>query len=158
MTKLKPPASIEAAIARIAGQLPGGHAEAASIVARTPSTVYAWGDTDREESIPLNCAIALDIAFQKAGGVGSPIRDAYEVILEGARAEEFADQVELARATAELIRENGDAESALILAALPGADDAELLKAQHEAEQSLTVATRVVALVKRLRGRGRAPP
>lgn len=157
MTKIRPPMSIDAALARIAGQLPGAWADMARVAGRQEHTVRAWGDPDKADTLPLPCAVALDIAYRRAGGVGAPCRDAYDTLLQAAMAEHFADEVELAHATANAIREVGQAESALILAALPGATDDVIAAAEREAEEGLVALSTATATVRRLRARRRRP-
>lgn len=158
MTKLRAPLSIDAALARIAGHLPGGWADMSVACDRKPHTIRAWGDPDKEEAIPLPCAIALDVAYRKAGGHGAPLFDAYEALLDRALSDQFADQIELAHATAAAIKEVGQAESALIIAALPGATDEQIATAEREAEEGLAALNTAANTVKRLRKRRRAKP
>ncbi len=164
MTKLRAPLSIDAALARIAGHLPGGWDDMAVAADRQAHTIRAWGDPAKPDSIPLPCAIALDVAYRKAGGHGAPLFDAYEALLDIALAEQFADQIELAHVTAHAIREVGQAEHALILASLPGATDETIAAAEREAEEGLVALNTAAATVKRLRKRRRrakppaAPP
>jgi hypothetical protein len=150
--------SIDAALARIAGHLPGAWCEMAAVAGRTEHTVRAWGDPAKADAIPLPCGVALDVAYRKAGGVGAPIRDAYETLLDAAMAEEFGDQIELAYATANAIKEVGQAEHALILASLPGATDETIAAAEREAQEGLVALNTAAATVKRLRRRRRAKP
>lgn len=158
MTKLRAPLSIDAALARIAGLLPGAWGEMATIAARAEHTVRAWGDPGKPEVLPLPCAVAFDVAYRKAGGIGAPCRDAYDALLDAALAEEFADQIELAHATANAIKEVGQAEHALILASLPGATEETIAAAEREAEEGLVALNTAAASVKRLRRRRRAKP
>ena len=77
MTLHRPPLSIDAGLARIAGQLPDGWAGMAQAVERSESLVRAWGQPGRRERIPLEEAIRLDLAYRAAGG------EVTEVSLEG---------------------------------------------------------------------------
>lgn len=153
--KARPPLSIDAALSRIAGQLPGAWAEMGAIVDRAEHTVRAWGDHHKPDVIPLPLAVALDVAFRKAGGIGAPLRDTYDAMLDAAMAEQFGDQIELAKATAHAIKEVGEAEHALILASLPDATDDMIAAAEREAEQGLVALNTAAATVKRLRRRRR---
>lgn len=158
MTKLRPPMSIDAALARIAGHLPGAWGEMAIIAGRQEHTVRAWGDPDKPEVLPLPSAVAFDIAYRRAGGIGAPCRDAYDTLLQAAMTEHFADEIELAHATAHAIKEVGQAESALILAALPGASDETIAAAEREAEEGLVALSTAASTVKRMRQRRRTRP
>ncbi|HKY80855.1 MAG TPA: hypothetical protein VJM09_05215 [Sphingobium sp.] len=152
MTKRRAPLSIDAALARIAGQLHGGWTEMADVAGYVERTVRAWGDVDREEQINLPSAIRLDIAFQAAGGTGAPIFEAYGDMVRAAQADAFGSKQELHREAIALIKENGEAEMALLEAALPGSGPAEEAKAQREL---LEVRSFVDRMLLRL---GRKPP
>ena len=152
MTKLRSALSIDTALARIAGQLPGGWAEMAGLTGYAERTVRAWGDVDRDENINLPAAVALDIAFQAAGGTGAPIFEAYSDLVRAAQAERFGCKHELHRAAIVLMKENGDAEQALLEAALPGAGPAEVAKAQRELLQARNIGDSVLVRL------GRQPP
>lgn len=144
MTKFRAPATVDAAIARIAGQLPGGYADMAEITHRAIRTVRNWGDPDTPEQIPFDAQLALDLAYQAAGGVGCPIYEAYTIQLELAGADRFAQRHQLARLAAEYIKESGDAGAALVIAAQPGAGPTEFRVAEREALEALTVLQRTV--------------
>jgi hypothetical protein len=158
MTKLRAPLSIDAALARIAGHLPGGWDDMAKAAGRQAHTIRAWGDPEKPDAIPLPCAIALDVAFRSAGGHGAPLFDAYEALLDQALSDQFADQHELAHVTANAIKEVGQAESALIIAALPGATDEQIAAAEREAEEGLAALNTAANTVKRLRKKRRTKP
>lgn len=144
MTKLRAPASIDAALARIAGQLPDGWAAMAAVARRAPRTVRNWGDPDTPEQIPLDAAIALDLAYQAAGGIGAPLYETYTMQLELPASERFASRHQLARLAAEYIRESGEAGAALVNAAQPGADHLEFRAAEREVLEALTVLQRAI--------------
>ncbi|EPR09893.1 hypothetical protein M527_07150 [Sphingobium indicum IP26] len=152
MTKRRAPLSIDAALARIAGQLEGGWQEMATVTGYGERTVRGWGDVDREEQINMPSAIRLDVAYQAAGGIGAPIFEAYGDMVRAAQAEAFGDRQELHLEAIRLIKENGEAETAVLEAALPGAGPAEEAKAQKEL---LEVRSFVDRLLLRL---GRKPP
>lgn len=157
MTKRRPPLSIDAALARIAGQLPGGWGEMASVVERCESHVRAWGDHDKRDQIPLPCAILLDIAYQRAGGEGRPLFETYALQVQVAHEAAFASEIELARRACVLIREGAQAQEAMVLATLPDATPQSREHAVRELEDVVRVATGAIAL---LAGgtQARAPP
>ncbi|WP_051211381.1 hypothetical protein [Sphingomonas sp. LH128] len=120
--KRRPPLSIHAALADIADTVPGGwDAMAAECSPRKPAIVRAWGDPDRREEIPLECAIKLDKLFRRSGGDGAPCIEYFAFRLDEAGFFHSADNLGLGRIAAELIRECGQAQAALVLAAQPGA-------------------------------------
>ena len=104
MTKDRRPLSIDGALARIAGQLRGSWAEMAVVTGYHERTVRGWGDIDREEKINLPSAIALDLAFQKNGGVGRPLYETYGYLLGLSQQEAFADSFDLLRAAIDVVR------------------------------------------------------
>ena len=130
--KPRAPLSTDQALARIAGQLPGGWPEMASVTDRSESLVRKWGDPEARERIPLDDAIELDIAFQKAGGVGAPLADSYFHRLELAAASAFAEQHNLLTQTEALSTEMGEALAACIRACQPGAGERERADALRE--------------------------
>lgn len=145
MTKRRAPATIGAALARIAGQLPGDWAGMAELVGRAPRTVRNWGDPDTPEQIPLDAAIALDLAYQEAGGSGAPLHETYTIQLDLAGVDRFASRHALARLAADYIRESGEAGAALVNAAQPGADHREFRAAEREVLEALTVLQRAIS-------------
>lgn len=71
MTKVRPnkirgPMTPEACVLRAVGIL--GLEEAAAITDKQPSTVYAYGDPDKEKHISVADALALDLACLKEAG------------------------------------------------------------------------------------------
>ncbi|WP_370189314.1 hypothetical protein [Qipengyuania sp.] len=130
--KPRAPLSTDQALARIAGQLPGGFAEMAQVTRRSESMVRAWGDPDRREKIPLDDAIELDLAFQAAGGIGAPLADSYLIRLELAAAARFAERFTLLAHTEGLATETGEALAALMRACAPGAGPVEERRALKE--------------------------
>lgn len=137
MAKVRAPLSTQGALARIAGQLPRGWDEMAEIADRATSTCYNWGNPDTPESVPLDCAIRLDLAFQAAGGEGAPLYETYGHQLQLAHVAKFADALQLARRTMVVIREGGQAHEALVAASLPGATDGDRARARREVEEGI---------------------
>lgn len=137
MTKARAPLSIDAALARIAGHLDEGFHAMARIARREVRTVRNWSDPDTPESIPVECAIALDLAYIGAGGSGAPIFEAYAHQLELAAATHFADQQALLRHAQIVAKETGEANSAIIGAAQPSATEADRRAAQKEIDEAI---------------------
>lgn len=160
VTHARAPGSIEQALDRIAGEpLVGGWAAMATIVERGESTVRNWANPTTPESIPLDLALRLDLAWQKAGLAGAPIRDAYNGLADQLREAEFGCQLELLRAAAVFARENGEAEEWAMLAALPEASVADIDKAVQETSHAVAHGQGLLSIYRRLRrSRSRAPP
>ena len=150
MSKVRAPLSIDAALARIAGALPGGWRDMAAIVRRCEAHVRAWGDADKPEQIPLPAAIALDIAYQRAGGDGRPLFETYALQCDVAREQAFASEIALARRACVLIREGGQANEAMVLASLPSATSRDRTHAIRELEDVVRESTAAIALLGRV--------
>jgi hypothetical protein len=142
MTKRRAPLSIDAALARIAGHVPGGFEAMAKRVERSVRTVRNWSDPDTPEQIPLDCAVALDILFQEHAGDGAPLLEAHETLVDLAGRASFAGGIALGRLAAEAIRECGEANAALVTAAQPGATEAQMIAAAREAEEGIAALSR----------------
>lgn len=147
MTKHRPPLSLSEALGRIAGLVEGGYVEMAAIVGRARSTVYAWGDPDTDDDIPMGCARKLDLAYQMAGGVGAPILETYAAQLELEAGSQFAEQIALGRHLQDVLRETSEAELALLRASQPGAGEAERLEAAREVKDAVAVLGRSLPLL-----------
>lgn len=147
MTKPRAPLSFEQALARIAGQLADGYNTMGAITGRCASTVRAWGDPDRREEIPLPAACALDLAYVEAGGDGAPLHEAYTHQLEQAALLQWAAGRELARHAAQVIKECGEAGSALVLATQPGACARVKASAATEVAEALETLKRALPLL-----------
>lgn len=147
MTKHRAPLTIDAALARVAGQLPGGWADMATATERSESLVRAWGDPERREQIPICDAITLDLAYRAAGGDGAPLFETYAWQLDQAGVFRFSDEIALGRIAAEAIREGGEANAALVLAAQPGSTDRERREAAREVKQALAALNRSLPML-----------
>lgn len=158
MSKPRPPLSIDAALARIAGQVPGGWAAMAQSTGYVERTVRKWGDPDDEAEINLTAAIQLDILFQQSGGEGTPIYDAYGLLVGACVAERFVDGFDLLRCAIDVAKETGDAEAALMRLALPEAGPADRLIAQRELLQALDAVKAALLRVTAPEEHVRGPP
>jgi hypothetical protein len=145
VTKPRPPLTLDAALARIAGQLPQGWAGVAAVAGRAESTVRRWGDQDQPEQLPMPAAIDLDLAYQRAGGEGAPIFETYALLLQVSQEQAFADGLALQRAGCELAREAGQGVEALVLAGMPGGDQARRDRAIAELEDVARLIPRAIA-------------
>jgi len=144
--------SIEAALARIAGQLEGSWAEMAEICNRAPATVYAWGNANMGDSIPMDCAIKLDIAYMRAGGIGAPIKSVYDLKVDCANRMAFADQAELASLTGKHIKESAEATIAQLACHQPGATSNDLRTAIRETQEAAEATLNTLAALKKSAG------
>lgn len=158
MTKLRPPLTAEDALARIAGQIPGGYEAMGAICGRGGRQVRKWGDPDQADDIPFGCAVKLDTAYQEHGGNGAPLHDTYALQLELAVAERFGEQHELARHSVHVAREAGEAVTAVIEASLPGADPSTWRAALKEGEEAVTALKSGMATIQRMLKGQEAPP
>jgi hypothetical protein len=147
MTKFRPPLTVGDAIIRIAAQLDGGFREMAQVANREERTVRNWSDPDTPESIPVDCAIALDLAFAAAGGTGTPIFEAYGFQLKDAAAARFADQQQLLRLAQSVAKETGEANTAILGAAQPDASAADRRAALEEIGQAIGVLKDAIPLL-----------
>lgn len=147
MTKPRAPLTIDAALARIAGQLPLGFDDMARVAGRQVRTVRNWGDPDTPEQVPVDCAIALDLAYIAAGGTGAPIFEAYALKLELADAAKFGDRHQLLRHAQDVARETGEANAAIIGAAHPAATKTDRARALAEATEAREALNQVIPLL-----------
>lgn len=166
MTKLRPPLSVHAAIARVVGQLARDYDEAAEITDCKPGTIRAYGDPDRREEIPVTHAIALDLAYMASGGEGAPIFEAYAHKLELAELAQFADRIALHKQVVRVIQEGGEAHAALVRACQADATSADRVAALRESAEAFEEMKRVIPLLDQpetklaanTEDRARAPP
>jgi hypothetical protein len=119
--KVRAPLTTDQALARIIGQLPNGYRDAEKATDRSESYLRACGDPDRLERLCFDDAIALDIAFQAAGGEGSPLAEHFLLRVEMGQLARFAHRFGLLEKTEQVVRESGEASAALIRACQPGA-------------------------------------
>ncbi len=147
MTKVRAPLSIDAALGRISGQLLGAWKEMATVVGRSESQVRRWGDAAHPDQIPLPCAIALDIAYQRAGGDGRPLFETYALQVQVALEDAFASEIELLHRACVLIREGAQAQEALVLASMPSATEKDRVHAVRELEDVAHIVTSAIALL-----------
>jgi hypothetical protein len=148
MTKVKAPMSIDAALARIAGQFENGYKDLARIVDRHESTVRAWGDDGKsDQQMPMPAAIALDIAYQREGGEGSPLFETFALQVKVAREQAFAGGIALAQRACIQIHEGAQANEAIVLASMPSAGPAQRAHAIRELEDVVRESTTTIALL-----------
>jgi len=158
MTKVRPPLTVERAMVRVADVI-GYDGMAAAISsddkAVSESTVRNWSNPDTPERCPLECAAAFDLAFQNAGGEGSPMLEWLERAIDQGRRTSFADRFHLGRLLRTVIKEGSEAEIALLTSSLPGATEKDDARAAAEIEEAIAALQQSLAAVtKRTRHTG----
>lgn len=143
MTKRRPPLTPYRALSRIADLI--GWDGCAVVCQKSESTMHKYADQDAEREISLRDAMRLDAAFQREGGDGAPLFEAYAARLEIERqgVHEPDSMVGIARDAA---REGGEAIDAM-LGLLSGGNAQAALK---EVEEALSSFTRAAAALKRI--------
>lgn len=147
MTKVRPPASFCDAITRIAAHIGwGGCSAALSTDTRKVAerTIRNWSDPDTEPCISVEDALKLDLVHQAAGGIGTPLFDAYALQLDRETERARLSQPCLIHTTATAAKETGEAMHALVLAASPHSSPndkaragAEIMEAMEALQKSL---------------------
>jgi len=146
MTKRRAPLTVDAAVTRAAGIIPGGYTELAELTGRQPWLVRAWGDPDRRERIPLHDALIIDRACLDHAGE-APFGQYYTARIDAAGGFRAPSAEVLARQVVDVIRECGEAHTALFEAALPGATPAQIATARRELEEALAVIHRTLPML-----------
>ena len=140
MTKVRPPASFCDAITRIAAHIGwGGCSAALSTDTRKVAerTIRNWSDPDTEPCISLEDALKLDLAHQEAGGIGTPLFDAYALQLDRETERARQHQPCLINMTAAAAKETGEAMHALVLANSPYASTNDKARAAAEIMEAI---------------------
>jgi len=146
MTKLRPPLSFEAAIAKIAGVI--GWDDVARHARRSERTVRAWSEIEIAAAVTMEAALALDAAYTAAGGDGAPLLACYALRLRADSVALAACTEELARKTVTVIKEGGEAHAALVAATRPGASTAERAIAEKEVVEAMDALTNTLAILR----------
>ncbi|MDQ0250941.1 hypothetical protein J2W22_003005 [Sphingomonas kyeonggiensis] len=151
MTKLRAPVSFERALVRIADHL-GWDGCAAVVSQRRGKTVAVrtvtnWSEPDTSAMISLEDAFALELAYRRAGGEGSPFADCFVSRIKAEQHSSVSTAEELTRRVAKQIKEGGEANSAVVLALAPNATDADLALARRELEESIEAQQSTLALL-----------
>lgn len=147
MTKLRAPLSTDAAIVRIAGQLPGGFEELGRVLGMSAGHLRNCSDPDKREEISFPKAIEADLAYRAAGGQGSPLFETFAHQLDEAGALRFAGQHALARHVEVVAREAGEAVASLIAASRPDACNRTFENARHEGREALASLQKALLLL-----------
>lgn len=145
MTKLRAPLSFEDGIDRIVGLL--GRSAAAAAINAAERTLAAYSDPDDPRQIKIGDALRLDAAYQRAGGEGAPLYEAYALQLEVSAAATAAGTVELTRRASIAARESGQAVAALLATTLPGATAADRALAVREVREGMDALRNTLPLI-----------
>jgi len=140
MTKVRPPASFCDAITRIAAHIGwDGCSAALSTDARKVAerTIRNWSDPDTEPCISVEDALRLDLAFQAAGGTGTPLFESYALQLDRESERARLSQPCLIHTTAAAAKETGEAMHALVLAGSPHAHQRDKARAAAEIVEAI---------------------
>jgi hypothetical protein len=149
MTKQRAPLSIDAALAKIAGQVEGAWKTMAREAGYEERTVRKWGDEAQEGEINIKAMLRLDKLYQEHGGEGFPLYETYGLLLGAPAAASYADQFEILRRVIKVAKETGEAEAALVRLSLPDASEADRRDAQREVLEALDELKNILPLLDR---------
>lgn len=133
MTKVRPPATIQDAVTRIAGRVT--FPAAADAVGKSERAVRNWSDPDMDRLPSIKEAIILDALYLAEGGGEPPLLAVYQLLLERS-VQAPADTVTLAKAAAAAARETGEAIAAAVQA-VPATDAAARIVADREIGEAI---------------------
>ena len=146
MTKRRSPLTFERALTKIAAQI--GWEKAAEIVGQSVRTVRNWSDGDTGAGVRPDAALKLDVAYRAAGGDGAPLLQCYATRVETDLRVACADSVALAKLIAVAAKEGGEAIQFAVLAASPGASEADRVRAVQEIEESIAAQTNTLTTLR----------
>jgi len=135
MTKRRLPLTFENALTKVAGHI--GWPAVAEITGQAERTVRNWSDPDTTQSITLEAALKLDIAFHAAGGEGAPFLTCYATRRELECLAAVPGREALLTSIATTSKETGEAVHASLLAAHPAAERSDFSIAKREIEESI---------------------
>jgi hypothetical protein len=144
MTKRREPLTYHRALTKVAALL--GWDTCAGLCGVTDRAVRNWSDPDTDSEIRVIDAERLDRAYLAAGGDHAPFHQVFGLRLDIAACDRRAD---LTIAAARTAKESGEAVSAIVLAAIPGASPAALRRAREEGEEAIDALTESLAALGR---------
>lgn len=152
MTKRREPLTYHATLTRIAALI--GWDRCGHICGVGERAVRNWSDPDTETEIRMIDAERLDRAYLSAGGDHAPFHRLFGLRLEIAA--HCKDHTDIAAAAALAAKEAGEAVSAMVLAAVPGAGADAHRNARREGEEAIEAITAGLAALDRhqLAGQG----
>jgi len=145
MTQLRPPCTFADAMTRVAGTI--GWRPAATIVRRTERSLRYWSQPNSRTSPTLDQALALDEAYQEAGGEGAPFADAYAFQLGAMVERREACRRQLAAELADAAREAGEAQADSIIVMASNASPLAIMRALSSVEEARRALSRVAARI-----------
>jgi hypothetical protein len=151
VTKLRAPMSVEEALDRVLGKLT--FSRAAEVTSRQASYLRKLSDPDCREQLTVKDLILLDVEHIAIDGT-APIFETVGQILKSVHGYVFSDEAELRLLAVGLMRENTQAEVALIEATAPGAPAAAWDRAEREVADVQPFIARILAFVRQRRERG----
>jgi len=137
MTNVRAPLTFAQAVTRIAGVV--HFKECARIVRRSVRAVRYWSEEEKPGCPTLVQAIALDLAYRRAGGEGAPIFESYAAQLDVAIADEIACRNQLLAMIGTAAAECGEAYKHALVVAAPGVTPAQVHRAITETEEAAGV-------------------
>lgn len=136
MTKLRDPLSTEYALDRAFGVL--DRAVVGLELGRSPRTLRDYGDPDHPSGISMDDALAIDLAYRRAGGTGFPLFESYYLRLEAEAAAPGYCATARDRLAGTAVTEAGEAIAAIFGATRLGATSADRAHAMRETVQAMT--------------------
>lgn len=133
MTKAREHLTFEHAVTKVAALI--GYDGAAEACGKGERTVRWWSDPDSERCPCIEDALALDLAFLKAGGAEAPLFTVYMRRIEEAALLPAQLAAALA-ASSDAIRKSGEFGADAVMAAQPGAPHKLIARARAEAEDA----------------------
>lgn len=129
---------------------------ATEVTGRKEHYLRALSHPGKREKLTVIDLIKLDTAHLKIDGT-TPIFETVGTILKAIQADMFADEAHLATMSLTMLRENSEAEIAVLEATRPDADRAAWANAEQQLAEALPVMTRILAFVRK-KSRSRGPP
>lgn len=143
MTKPRDPLTFENALVKIAGLVT--FERMGEICGVSPGLVRKWADPDVADRFPIMHGPALDAAFQAADGDGTPLLDVYLLQVDALIERAMGTNRQLAQSLKRAMKEDHEANSAVMDVALHGADAVSRAEAIREVEESIAAKKAVLA-------------
>lgn len=156
MTLLRETLTVEEALDRVLAALT--MKTATEVTGRKEHYLRALSHPRKRAKLTVIDLMKLDTAHLQIDGT-TPIFETVGTILKAAQAEMFADEAHLSELSMTMLRENSDAEIAVIEATRPNADRATWDNAEKQLAEAIPIMTRILAFVRK-KGASRAtgPP
>jgi hypothetical protein len=146
MTKVRPAMSIENTLCDVLEELKLDRA--AQVTGRSADYLRALSDHQRREQLTVRDLELLDRAHDDQHGTGFPLFQALGRRLETARTDRVVDAAALRTHAVDLARENGEALSAVIEAALASGNVSSLEHALRQQEEAHCASTATLATLR----------